>query len=210
MSTLRITSIEEPFRSDRSLAAEAMRLLSRAEFVGCLPAKPIDSLSVDAIRAVSECMKLVDLPAGLLAIVDVSAAALDTKQWRLALETMNDQLEMSPLPRGEWRPALESLGEELLAELLGVSVSSVHRYSAGDRATPQTVAERLHFVAFLLADLAGSYNGYGIRRWFTRPRSSLGGRRPSEMLGSDFDPDGSDARELQALAARLAGAGAAA
>ena len=210
MTTVRISSVEEPFRSDRSLAAEAMRLLSRAEFVGCLPAAPIVSLGVESIRAVFECMKGAALPGGYLAIMDASDSTLDRNHWKVALAALNDQLEMSPLPKGEWRPALESLGEELLADLLGVSVSSVRRYSAGDRATPQAVAERLHFVALLLADLAGSYNEYGIRRWFTRPRVSLDGRRPSEILGSDFDPEGPDARELQALAARLTGAGSAA
>lgn len=122
---------------------------------------------------------------------------------------MNDQIEMSPLPGGEWRPAVACLGEDLLAELLGVSVSSVRRYSAGARDTPQEVAERLHFVALLLADLAGSYNDYGIRRWFTRPRSALQGRRPYDALGDGFDPEGEPARQLQQLAVSLVAAGAA-
>jgi hypothetical protein len=37
------------------------------------------------------------------------------------------------------------------------------------------VAERLHWLAMVVADLAGSYNALGIRRWFERPRALLGG-----------------------------------
>jgi len=94
--------------------------------------------------------------------------------------------------------------------LLGVSASSIRRYHVGDRATPQHVAERLHFLALLIADLAGSYNDYGIRRWFTRPRTALANRRPIDLLvAPTFDPDGDDANSLQALAASLTASGAA-
>ena len=96
-----------------------------------------------------------------------------------AVVQINDQLEMSPQPAGEWAPVIGTLGEELLAELVGVSVSSVRRYAGGSRATPQDVAERLHFLSLLIADLAGSYNDFGIRRWLNRPRTLLGGRSPA-------------------------------
>jgi hypothetical protein len=115
---------------------------------------------------------------------------------------------MSPQPKGEWAPVLATLGEDLLAALLGVSVSSVRRYAAGSRGTPQDVAERLHFVALVMADLAGSYNDFGIRRWWARPRSQLGGRAPAALLG-EFDPNGQEAADVARLAASLAGAGAA-
>ena len=78
-----------------------------------------------------------------------------------AVAQINDQLEMSPQPAGEWAPVTGTLGEDLLAELVGVSVSSVRRYAGGSRVTPQDVAERLHFLALLIADLAGSYNDFG-------------------------------------------------
>ena len=117
-------------------------------------------------------------------------------------------MEMSPQPAGEWSPVIATLGEDLLASLIGVSVSSVRRYAGATRATPQDVAERLHFLALLLADLSGSYNDFGIRRWLGRPRSSLDGRAPADLLG-EFDPDGSDAAAVAELASSLVGAGAA-
>jgi len=99
-----------------------------------------------------------------------------------------------------------TLGEELLAELVGVSVSSVRRYAGGSRATPQDVAERLHFLSLLIADLAGSYNDFGIRRWLNRPCTPLGGRSPASLLG-EFDPEGPAAAAVATLAATLVGAG---
>jgi uncharacterized protein (DUF2384 family) len=131
------------------------------------------------------------------------------ERWRGIVNAMNEQIEMSPLPGREWEPLLETLGEDLLAQLVGVSVSSVRRYHAGARTTPQDVAERLHLLALVVADLAGSYNDYGIRRWFTRPRTALGNRRPIELLGHGFAPDADEPRQVQQLAASLTAAGAA-
>ncbi len=123
-----------------------------------------------------------------------------------AVRQINDQLEMSPQPAVEWAPVLGTLGEDLLAELVGVSVSSVRRYAGGTRDTPQDTAERLHFLALLIADLAGSYNDFGIRRWLKRPRTPLGGRSPATLLGQ-FDPEGDDAAAVATLAGALVGAG---
>jgi uncharacterized protein (DUF2384 family) len=208
VSVLHIKSVEEPFRSDRVLTDLALRLLSRAEYVSCLPSGVVHLvLDAEAIRSVGKCLAEARMPASRWTFLDgpdVSAA-----QWREAVTAMNEQIEMSPQPAGEWGPVIGSLGEDMVAELLGVSVSSVRRYSAGNRATPQDVAERLHFLALLLADLAGSYNDYGIRRWFTRPRAALQGRRPIDALGEGFDPEGQQAQQLQGLAAGLVAAGAA-
>ncbi len=125
-----------------------------------------------------------------------------------AVEQINDQIEMSPQPAAEWAPVTATLGEDLLAQLVGVSVSSVRRYATGARSTPQDVAERLHFLALLIADLAGSYNDFGIRRWLNRPRTPLGGRSPASLLG-EFDPEGADAAAVANLASALVGAGSA-
>ena len=81
-------------------------------------------------------------------------------------------IEASPVPDTEWASMRELLGEELLERLLGISMASIQRYAAGSRTTPQAVAERLHLVALVAADLSGSYNEYGIRRWFERKRKS--------------------------------------
>ena len=128
---------------------------------------------------------------------------------RIAVDEMNDQIEMSPQPAGEWKPVIDTLGEDLLSRLVDASPSSLRRYANGTRSTPQDVAERLHFIAMVLADLAGSYNDFGIRRWFARPRSVLDGQSPASYLGKDFDIDGESAAAVGRLARALTGAGAA-
>ncbi len=125
-----------------------------------------------------------------------------------AVEEMNDQIEMSPQPAGEWGPAIEVLGEDLLAQLVGASQSSIRRYASQARTTPQDIAERLHFIAMLLADLAGSYNEFGIRRWFSRPRSALDGQSPAAVMGSHFEIDSDSGAAVARLASALTGAGA--
>lgn len=125
-----------------------------------------------------------------------------------AIDEMNDQIEMSPQPAGEWGPVIDSLGEDLLAQLLSTSPSSIRRYANKSRHTPQDIAERLHYLALVLADLAGSYNSFGIRRWFARPRSALGGQSPADFLGRDFDIDDKPAATVARLASSLTGAGA--
>ena len=113
--------------------------------------------------------------------------------------------EDSPVPDAEWDPLTRILGEELPA-LLGVSSSSVARYHSGDRRTPDSVAARLHGLTLIVSDLSGSYNDYGIRRWFKRPRRALEGRAPADILHGDWDPDGIDVRAVRNLAAELLGA----
>ena len=208
MTRLQIESVEEPFLSHADLVDPATLLLSRAEYSGCLPARTPTVLNVKAIAAVSKCLHDAGMPVKPWRLGPYGEGA-DVEPLRRALSEMNDQLEMSPQPAGEWGPVVESLGEGLLAELIGISESSLRRYKSGTRETPQGVAERLHFLALVLADLAGSYNEYGIRRWFTRPRVPLGGRRPADLLGESFDPEGDDAKAIRGLAASLASLGAA-
>jgi hypothetical protein len=114
----------------------------------------------------------------------------------------------SPLPEVEWRAMRDVLGEALLERLLGVSRQSIVRYSSGERETPQAVAERLHVVALIVSDLSGSYNEYGVRRWFERPRPQLGGRSPSALMKGGWGPDDEAIGRVRALAAVLVGAGA--
>lgn len=209
MAGLHIDSIEQPFLDDEALAGLALRLVLRAEFLGCLPASPVSVLGPELVRSVGRCMQQADLPSSQWLFITSSSGDLSASRWRKALQAMNDQIEMSPVPAGEWGPAISALGEELLGSVLGISTSSVRRYHAGSRPTPQDAAERLHFVALLLADLAGSYNDYGLRRWFTRPRTALDKRRPIDLLGDNFDPEGPEADQLRGLAASLSEAGAA-
>ena len=90
-----------------------------------------------------------------------------------------------------------------MARLLGISQSSARRYFLGSRSTPDTVAARLHFLAFVVGDLAGAYNDIGVRRWFDRPRQRLDGSTPAQTLGERWSPDDDDPRRVRELARAL-------
>jgi hypothetical protein len=77
-------------------------------------------------------------------------------------------IEDSPLPDQEWTALRNTLGDGLLARLCRVSEVSLRRYAARARPTPDVVAQRLHILALIVADLRGAYNDYGVRRWFQR------------------------------------------
>ena len=54
---------------------------------------------------------------------------------------------------------------------------------------PYVVAARLHFLAFVVGDLAGAYNEIGVRRWFERRRTRLDGNTPAQALGDEWLPE---------------------
>ena len=117
-------------------------------------------------------------------------------------------IEHTPMPAAEWGPVVEVLGLDDTAAMLGTAPSSVRRYESGDRTTPQAVAERLHLLELVIADLSGSYNDYGIRRWFRRARTQLGGRSPVELLRGEWGPDDEGPSRVRELAGALIGLGA--
>lgn len=209
MTALQFESIEEPFRSHADLAEVALRALYTAAFLGAAPHPAHPVLGWDLLLAVSD-----SLGSGKTTLVGLQLKEASTRAWsrgtseqiagaRRLIERLLAEAEASPRPAGEWQPVLSTLDEELVARLVGASPSSIRRYSSGDRETPQAVAERLHFIALVLAELAGSYNEYGMRRWFTRPRSALDRRSPADLMGKDFDPDGPDGERIRRLAESL-------
>jgi hypothetical protein len=112
-------------------------------------------------------------------------------------------LEASPRPAAEI-PALAGIfGYSTLEHLAGASEASLRRYATETRTTPDPVARRTHYLAELVAILRGSFNEFGIRRWFERGHPALDGRLPSAVLGSDFDPDDPPARQAMAAATSL-------
>ena len=111
-------------------------------------------------------------------------------------------------PASEWTSMRQVLEDEMLADLLRISVSSLKRYASGERTTPTAIADRLHWLAMVVSDLAGSYNEFGIRRWFVRDRSQLDGRSPRATLSPRWQSNDAAARRVRALAASLANAGA--
>ena len=90
-----------------------------------------------------------------------------------------------------------------MIQLMGISVSSARRYVAGTRATPNAVTARLHFLTFVLGQLAGAYDDVGIQRWFHRPRRFLNGNTPAQLLERDWQPDDDGPRQVQDVAATL-------
>ena len=119
------------------------------------------------------------------------------------LRTMIAALDASPVPKFEWSGLARTLDTEQLAALLDVSLSSLNRYQSGERDTPDPIAARLHFLALVIGDLAGSYNDVGIRRWFGRKRTALGGRTPAQFLTGDWDPEDAGPARVRELAREL-------
>lgn len=147
---------------------------------------------------------LLQEPAGSGPLDELDAAA--QRALALGLNRLAEALEDSAAPAAEW-PAMRAVfGDEMLGVLLEVSPASLRRYAGAERATPQPVAERLHWLALVVADLAGAYNDFGMRRWFERPRSQLDGKSPRQLLGRRWSIDGEAATRVRALASVLRGA----
>ena len=117
------------------------------------------------------------------------------------LAQVYELLEECPSPATEWQAVREVLNDDdLLAALLGIGPISVRRYAKGDRHCSDSVAARLHWLALLIDQLEGTYNAYGIRRWFKRPRVVLSCQTPQDRLKGDWDPDDDSVRPLMTLA----------
>lgn len=114
-----------------------------------------------------------------------------------------DALRNSPRPTSEISTLAEIFGFAPLGQLVGASEPSLRRYAAEDRTTPDPVAHRIHFLAQLVAILRGSFNEFGIRRWFQRPHPALNGESPASLLHGDFDPLDSPAQSTLRAALRL-------
>jgi hypothetical protein len=119
------------------------------------------------------------------------------------IEKLNLALEESPAPEFEWGRLMEVLGLELLSRFLGLSASSIRRYKAAARTTPDDAAGRLHFLSLIVGDLSGAYNEIGIRQWFDRKRVQLDGRAPSELLKGLWKPADTGPRKVRDLALAL-------
>ena len=208
VTRIRLRSVDAPL--DRPAAAwEAVRFLSTAEVLGLLPASPesIETLDVRIVRAVLKEAAAAGVGRQALAEAD-SRDERDGDAWVDVLVHANAALADSPIPDRTWPGLADLLGIDLLAKLVGIAPASARRYLAGDRATPDPVAARLHSIALIAGDLAGSYNEFGIRRWFSRPRSQLDGKAPADVLAGEWSPDDPGPRAVRALATRLVDAAA--
>src|SRR5919198_4362933 len=144
---IKIDSAKAPFTSPR-LAFQAVTALGRADAMGILPRdEHIQTLDLPSFRrAVRHIHR-----AGIARNIQLELAeASSGSNLERALEHLNLALEESPVPEFEWNRLAEVLGLELLGRLLGISTTSVRRYRANARITPDEVAERLHFVSLVI------------------------------------------------------------
>jgi hypothetical protein len=205
---IQVQSIEDPFRNP-ALAGPIFRLLKRADAMG-LVSQTISKLDLPAFREVIASLR----KAGIARQVDETGGLPSFKAGKASshgelLRVMNlltEALEGSPAPAYEWRRVNELFQSEpdRLAELLGISVSSLRRYSSQARETPDDIASRLHFLALLTGDLAGAYNEIGIRNWFQRKRTLLDGKAPRDLLRGAWQPGDRGPERVRTLARGLA------
>jgi hypothetical protein len=191
-------------------------------------ALPIDSPSVRALAVEvwrrAEAMGLVDASVRRLEAPDVTSLLGRLRQEGIArapalhfdnveipsvaeaerlLNLVIAALDASPVPAREWPVLTGVLEPERLAALLGISVSSLRRYASGERDTPDDIAARLHHLALIVGDLAGAYNDVGVRRWFERRRTALGGKSPAMLFAGDWSPEDEDPTRVRDLARSL-------
>ena len=96
------------------------------------------------------------------------------------------------------------MGIDLLARLTGMPEGAARTYPGNRReGRDDPVVERLHFLALLVSDLAGSYTDAGVRRWFDRPRKALAGKTPAQTLGREWRPDDEGPIRVRELADSL-------
>ena len=196
---IQIESAKAPFTSAR-VAFQAVTALGRADAMGLLPAdEHIETLDLASFRRAVRHIHRAGIARNIqLELVDASGPNLER-----TLEHLNLALEESPVPEFEWNRLTDVLGLELLSRLLGISASSIRRYKAAARTTPDDIAERLHFLSLIVGDLSGAYNEIGIRQWFERKRAQLDGRTPLDCLKAPWKPVGPGPRRVQDLARAL-------
>jgi hypothetical protein len=188
-------------------------LITRSAAMGVLSGPPVTSLNASVVKRLLKALHRhgIGTQAGLVLApltsdTGLAMSADEQRQVVNELVRLNDALEDSAAPEAEW-PAMRAVfGDDMMIQLLGAAGSSMRRYASGERPTPDDVAARLHWLAMVVADLAGAYNDFGIRRWFERPRSPLGGKSPRQLLGKLWSPDGAAAARVRALASVLSGA----
>jgi hypothetical protein len=200
MAAIQVQSVSEPFRANRPLQAalEAVRLADAMGLLG--PDERIDRLDIGTMHRVGEAASRAGIGNDFRAFMD---GARDEAELLKALEGLRLALEESPHPESEIRALMRVFPPDQLANIVRASEISLRRYAAGQRRTPDDIAERLHFLVKVVGDLAGTYNATGIRRWFERRRSALGNRSPRQLLRGAWSPDGSGAAKIRGLSRSL-------
>lgn len=201
MTHIRIESVEKPF-DDPSLTPAAALALIRADAMGLLT-RDVTRLDAAAMRDVMNGMQ----NAGIgKATVAGSCRFSDAEPKEIAdlLSRINETLRKSPAPTHESKALRKVLGIDLLARLTGMSEGAARFYPGNRRENrDDPVVERLHFLALLVSDLAGSYTDVGVRRWFDRPRKALADKTPAQILSREWSPDDEGPIRVRELADSL-------
>jgi uncharacterized protein (DUF2384 family) len=207
MKDIRLESISDPF-SESGAGPAAARVIAFAATTGLLKNVNVRALDMPTWEIVLK--RLRDRGIGKIqGTATTGRRDMRGEELSRAIKMIYNAIEASPMPSSEWTSMRELLKDDLLERVLNVSRQSIQRYAAGDRQTPQGVADRLHAIALIASDLAGSYNEFGIRRWFERPRTQLSGKSPVAILKGDWSPEADNPRKVRELAAALSGAKAA-
>jgi len=212
MTNIHVSSSAQ-YDKHSALAFRLAHVFGRSAAMGLLSADEVTELDASSVRGL-----VADLQQhGLAGNAGVNLAPLmqdAPKPWdaqttqllERRLDDLAQVLEDSPNPDTEWRSMREVFGDDVLASLVEVSPSSLRRYAAAERTTPDEIAAKLHWLAMVVSDLAGGYNALGMRRWFERPRAQLAGKSPRQALGTGWQPHDTAARAVRKLAAALSGA----
>jgi hypothetical protein len=203
MSNIHITSVLPPFEEEQ-LYPRATRFLRRADAMGLLD-EPIQQLSSEVVRRVARILSKRGLASDLAARLTTATSRDEFVRY---LDAALLALDESPVPEAELAKLDSTLGHELLIELLHISAASLQRYQSGDRDAPDAVADRAHYLTSVIAALEGTYNDFGVRRWFGRPRSAFNGRTARQVLSRRWTPSDESARSVLAAAESLQDLGA--
>lgn len=211
MGNIQIHSVSARYE-DPKLLAPLLALYSKADAMGLLPPKAIVELSPTTLKFVLKAFQssglLGTLPSRLETLLKDPPSEKSTTDAASALAAVLTAIDESPAPEKEWTAMRKVFVDDDFAKILNVSTSSLKRYSGGDRPTPDDIAERVHWLAMVVAALSGSYNEIGIRRWFERPREQLGGKSPRHSLGNKWSPSSPNVRKVRDLAESLISSGA--
>jgi hypothetical protein len=99
----------------------------------------------------------------------------------------------------DWQQLNSVFERDDLERLLGVRVAAeAQKELPLDQ--PNDLPVRVSFLAELIAVLSKSYTLTGVRQWFYRPRTPLGGQSPISLLSGEWRPGQDPARMIQDLA----------
>ncbi len=188
MSMVRLSSTTAPFDTP-SVRSAAARLVLIADGLGLLPEdRPIERIDDELIREIARS----SLSEG---VAPRRSPGHPGRHGGVHLggslgcphrATPGRASPRSPMPRRELTGLLRTYGHESLGRLLGeLACQPASLCDRHPRRARHGRGDRIHFVSLLTTDLAGSYNAFGMRRWWERPRAALEGRSPREALGDD-------------------------